>query len=146
MTVSIQKAGFSDLDHAVRLDKAAFAEDSWGLLDFVYILNDPHSFSFSAFIGNEFAGFASVERNLQDNEAWLTTIAVHSQHRRSGIGTVLLEQCEKAAGNLPVFLTVDAENPEAIRFYENRGYRRIGLQPGYYLSGHDAYVYKKEEA
>ena len=57
------------------------------------------------------------------------TIHVHSTARRSGVGTVLLEELvarAKAAGKHVMIAGVDAANEASLRFLEGFGFKRAG--------------------
>jgi ribosomal protein S18 acetylase RimI-like enzyme len=55
-------------------------------------------------------------------------LAVHSEFRNRSVASRLLEEVEtrlRAKGCLKCYLLVFADNPEAARFYENRGWREM---------------------
>jgi ribosomal protein S18 acetylase RimI-like enzyme len=59
------------------------------------------------------------------HRGWVYAVAVHSEHRRRGIGSALIRRIEAALaerGCLKVNLQVLASNPGAVTFYENLGY------------------------
>ena len=71
------------------------------------------------------------------------TLAVRPEFRKRGIGTALLRTCEEAFPGRNYYLNADTANEEAIRLYERSGYRQTGIEPGYYLNGHDAIIMEK---
>jgi ribosomal protein S18 acetylase RimI-like enzyme len=78
--------------------------------------------------------------------AYIQTIEVAPEARGRGIGSALLGHLEGsalAAGAELIRLHVDAENAEAIRLYEARGYRCQGRREGYYPLGRAALIYMK---
>ena len=74
---------------------------------------------------------------------WAIGVAAGAQGR--GIGTLLMDAAEteifKAGPN--VFLLVTASNAGAQRFYERRGYRRVGELPDYVRPRLTEIVYRK---
>jgi ribosomal protein S18 acetylase RimI-like enzyme len=61
----------------------------------------------------------------------VVTVDAFQQH--NGIGTALLEAAVEAAAGLgarQVVLTTTNDNVDALRFYQRRGFRLVGLRPG----------------
>lgn len=59
----------------------------------------------------------------------IQSVRVHPEFRRLGIGSRLLEACERHAltrGYRQISLSVALDNPKAKRLYERRGYRVVG--------------------
>ncbi len=55
-------------------------------------------------------------------------LAVHPQFRQRGIASLLMEEVEarlRAKGCLRAYLLVTIDNEEAMRFYENRGWKQM---------------------
>jgi [ribosomal protein S18]-alanine N-acetyltransferase len=141
----------TDLDGMFQLDEACFAEEfrfDWeSMREFVaepgaivLIAESPQG---------ELAGFVvtHVESWPAGKRGYVVTLDVASESRRRGIAGLLMEEMERRvafAGAVQVELHVFAENEGAIRFYEGRGYRRAGARPGFYGSGLDARVYRKD--
>ncbi|MBA3725971.1 MAG: ribosomal protein S18-alanine N-acetyltransferase [Armatimonadetes bacterium] len=77
-----------------------------------------------------FAGYWSII-----DEAHVTNIAVHPNHRRNGVGRLLMERILEAAKTTDhtcSTLEVRAGNVAAITLYEKLGFVRCGLRKGYY--------------
>lgn len=77
------------------------------------------------------------------DEAQVTNLAVHPEHRRKGIGTTLLAALAvkaKAEGIETILLEVRERNIAAIALYESMGFVRDGLRKGYYPDDGDAAV------
>ncbi len=62
----------------------------------------------------------------------LISIAVHPQHRRSGIGTQLLERALKSLRSRKAWAEVRRSNPGAQAFYSKMGFQITGVVPKYY--------------
>ena len=94
------------------------------------------------------AGFAIVEWSgeLRRIIAYVQTIEVVPEHRRSGIAGELMRRLEGSAieaGASLIWLHVDAENTAALHLYEAHGYARQGREENYYPRGRDALIYVK---
>jgi len=74
---------------------------------------------------------------------WAVGVAANAQGR--GVGGRLMDAAEAAIfeAGPNVFLLVTAANAGAQRFYERRGYRRVGTLPDYILPGVTEVVYRK---
>jgi ribosomal-protein-alanine N-acetyltransferase len=99
--------------------------------------------------GGEVAGFCIVhtEGRGQAMRGYVVTLDVAEGWRRRGLASKLMEEVEgqaEAGGAVVMDLHVWTENEGAIRFYEGRGYGRMGLVKRFYGgSGLDAFVYRK---
>lgn len=74
-------------------------------------------------------------------KAHLALLGVEPARRQRGLGAALLgwlEKCALTAGLERIQLEARADNPRAIDFYEDRGYRPIGSVAGYYCGTVDA--------
>lgn len=82
--------------------------------------------------------------------AYIVTLDVAPNARRSGIATLMLNHSEeqaRRAGARRVALHVAVENTTAIEFYERQDYLKAGLARGFYReAGLDAFVYTKRLA
>jgi len=89
--------------------------------------------------GSSFAGFAIMKYG--EDEAHLLLLAVHSAHRRRGVGTTMLAWLEatlRAAGIAMIRLEARARNTAALAFYRKHGFNQTGLLEGYYSDREDA--------
>ena len=97
----------------------------------------------------ELAGFLIVHLE-QSGSVWfgyVVTVDVAEEWRRRGVASELMDEGERQArkaGAEIMDLHVWTENEGAIRFYEGRGYERMGVRKGFYgRVGLDAFVYRK---
>ncbi|NMG57099.1 ribosomal-protein-alanine N-acetyltransferase [Geitlerinema sp. P-1104] len=77
------------------------------------------------------------------DEAHLTILAVHPDHRRQGIGQLMLWGLLRAARQSQLSratLEVNANNQAARSLYEQFGFREAGRRRGYYSNGDDALI------
>lgn len=82
------------------------------------------------------------------HSGYVRSLAVAPERQRRGVGAALMDAAEAAilAEGPNVFLMVNADNAGAQRFYERRGYRRIGLLPDYIRRGITEALYRKTVA
>ena len=94
------------------------------------------------------AGFCIV--HLQHGRwgwsGYVVTLDVAPAERRAGVAGRLMDAVERQAAATVRFLElhVHTANVGAIRFYESRGYLRIGLIQGFYGPGLDALLYRRK--
>jgi len=73
------------------------------------------------------------KRSLSNMRPILTNLSVKAKARKSGIGSQLLEACEKAVSswddNTEIILEVEIDNPSASEFYKKRGYEELFTDP-----------------
>jgi [ribosomal protein S18]-alanine N-acetyltransferase len=148
--IVLRDYGTTDLDTMFRLDEACFAKE------FRFDRESMREFAeergtitlIAEHVSGEFAGFliTHVEQMATGRRGYVVTLDVASASRRMGIAGRLMEEGERRtalAGAARIELDVFAENEGAIRFYEGRGYRRIGMRADFYGRGLDAWVYRK---
>ena len=92
------------------------------------------------------AGFAwYLPRGTFYHSAYLRLLAVAKEVARAGIGGRLMDEVETRAfgGARDLFLLVNVENTGAQRFYERRGYVRVGQLADFAVPGLHEYIYRK---
>jgi ribosomal protein S18 acetylase RimI-like enzyme len=102
--------------------------------------------------GTQVVGFAAVvEKGSFMVFPYLHLLAVKTSERSRGIGGHLLAELERRALAAPgypdrpkVFLLVSHENPDAIRFYEAHGYRRMAAIDDMFGDGDTEFLYMKD--
>jgi ribosomal-protein-alanine N-acetyltransferase len=90
------------------------------------------------------AGFILSE--VDEALAHIITLDVAEAHRRSGVGSMLLDAAEKnlsAQGVRTVFLETAVNNHAAVNFWSRHGYIAEGLLKRYYLNLIDGYEMRK---
>lgn len=78
-------------------------------------------------------GFAMLR--LLGDDAELMTIAIEPKFRGKGVGAALMRACFEDLLMTPsrrMILEVAADNPAAIRLYQNLGFAKISERKGYY--------------
>jgi ribosomal protein S18 acetylase RimI-like enzyme len=78
-----------------------------------------------AFVDNEFAGIAIVDRSFEEETAWLAFLHVSRAYRRSGIASALWAASEEIAANSGATSMYVSATPSgsAVGFYTSRGCR-----------------------
>ncbi|HXA76333.1 MAG TPA: N-acetyltransferase [Candidatus Acidoferrales bacterium] len=72
----------------------------------------------------------------------IVTLDVLAAHRRQGVATLLLKECEHrlaAAGVHTIELETATDNTSAIAFWQKHDYRKRDVQKEYYPDGRDAF-------
>jgi len=93
---------------------------------------------------DDIAGFILTE--LDGPLAHIITLDVAETHRRSGVGSLLLDAAEdnlSAQGVRTVFLETAVNNHAAVNFWSRHGYIREGILKRYYLNRIDGYEMRK---
>jgi [ribosomal protein S18]-alanine N-acetyltransferase len=93
-------------------------------------------------------GFIVAESGRRQS-GHIITIDVLEEARRSGLGSMLLKSAEqrlRESGCHAVFLETGVNNAGALAFYKRHGYFLINTVPGYYSTGVDAFVLRKDLA
>lgn len=80
--------------------------------------------------------------SLVFDEIEIFYIAVKDEYQRQGIGRILLQHV-LSKGKVCT-LEVREHNLKAISFYENQGFKKIGIRNAYYSNGDTAIVYRYE--
>ncbi len=141
--ITILSATWRDLKDVHRLEKACFKRDAWPLLDILGALTVPQIIRIKAQEGDKLIGFIAADLRRTQATAWIATLAVLPGYRRRGIGSRLLESCEKRI-HLPLIkLCVRQNNQPAIQLYHKYGYRQVEIWKKYYRGGIDALVFEK---
>lgn len=143
MDFRIETASWRDLNGLRQLEPICFGADAWALWDLVAVLTFPNVVRFKAVVGEHMVGFAAGEIRHNEQVGWITTLGVHPEYRRHGIGRALLTTCEEAMEMPRVRLSVRRSNEPAITLYHSLGYFQMGVWEKYYIGGEDALVLEK---
>lgn len=130
--MSIRAMRSSDVAEVVYIENRSFRVP-WSESTFKSLLRQPHASLFVAEAAGEVVGYAAVW--FVADEAELGDLAVHPDHRRRGIGALLLGRAlEEARGRAirVLYLEVRAGNEDARRLYERSGFEVVTVRRGYY--------------
>lgn len=149
-TVELRQYRTSDLQAIVQLDELCFSKkfrfDRQVMREFaeardaITLITEDR--------GGELIGFviAHLEGTTVGKYAYVVTLDVRTEKRRCAVGDKLMNAMEalsRLAGAVWVGLHVFAKNDGAIRFYERRGYQRVGTDADFYGRNLDAWAYRK---
>jgi ribosomal-protein-alanine N-acetyltransferase len=122
----------ADLDEVMAIEHASFPS-AWSRASYERELRNPSSCYFTAKRGGEVVGYAGMWVIADD--AHITTLAVHPQKRRAGLGSRLLDHLIVSAGGrgvARVTLEVRESNRAAQLLYHKFRFEGRGRLPRYY--------------
>ena len=121
----------SDLKEAYEIEKNT-NPSPWSKENFFSSYEVGHK-SLVCRIDNVIVGF--IIFSVLNKEIHLLNIAVHTEHQRKGIGSLLMETMLKQAsvmGVLKVYLEVRSKNEKAILFYKKYNFIKDAVRVNYY--------------
>lgn len=141
--IRIETATWRDLKELHQLEKVCFQLDAWPLLDILGILTIPQVIRQKAVDEEKLVGFIAVDLRRSQKTAWIATLAVLPDYRKSGLGSALLQISEEQV-NLPrIRLSVRQSNHPAIQLYQKHGYHQVDIWKRYYKGKENALVFEK---
>ena len=141
--ITIETATWRDLKDLHQLEKICFQLDAWPLLDIMGVLTIPQIIRYKAADQENLVGFIAMDLRRSQQTAWIATLAILPDYRKSGIGSSLIRICEEKV-NLPkIRLSVRQSNQPAIQLYQKHGYQQIEVWKKYYKGGDNALVFEK---
>lgn len=138
--MTIRSATADDLATLVDLEAACFP-DAWSADVVAAELALPHRV-----VLVDAAGRGYVSLSVAGDVADVVRVAVHPDHRRSGLGRALLDaalDAATAAGVERVLLEVAHDNAAALGLYAAAGFADVSRRPDYYAGGVDAIVQQR---
>ena len=141
MTVEIRRLTIRDLAAIEQIERRSYATP-WSRSMFAGELAKTSSICLGAFDGDgdgdELVGYAIISRYV---DAWhVMNVAVEPSQRGRGVARALLERLFDLTaddGRRGYTLEVRVSNAEAIRLYENAGFRSRGIRRGYYTDNRE---------
>ncbi|MEW6411286.1 MAG: peptidase C39 family protein [Candidatus Zixiibacteriota bacterium] len=140
-TVTCEKiriASQHDLDALVSLERTGFATDRFTEEQIEYLLTRAHAIVFVLEFDGKVVGGAYMLWRRALGVGRLYNIVTDPAYQGRGFGAKLLAECELEATRRycdRISLEVRVDNHNAIKFYENRGYRAIETLRDYYEDG-----------
>lgn len=141
--IEILRADWRDLTAVRALEKVCFPLDAWPLLDMIGVLTIPGIVRYKMEEAGELIGFVAGDIRRISNTGWIATICVHPAQQGRGLGSYLLELCEREMGMPRVKLSVRESNQRAIELYRRNGYIEAGRWKRYYKGNEDGIVMEK---
>ena len=143
ITYSVTAATIGDLVSLHQMEQACFQPDAWPLIDLIAVLSFPGITRLKAVADRKMVGFISGDAKKNENTGWITSICVHKDFQRSGIGRGLLEACEKEMNMELTRLCVRKSNQNAIHFYQLLGFNQVDIWPAYYSDKEDGLIFER---
>jgi len=142
MDLKIDIMRIADLDAVMEIENASFSMP-WSLWMFQKELSDKRNSHFLVVrSGSEVAGYIGFWMAV--DEAHIVTIAVRSDFRRKGVGSMLIGAALTLAlrlGAVAATLEVRVSNLPAQELYKKFGFEMIAIRKGFYSdTKEDAYV------
>jgi ribosomal-protein-alanine N-acetyltransferase len=137
--MKVRRARLGDLPHVVRIERASFGPEAYGLTTFLaHVFRDRKGLVVAEGDDGNIVGYALARvgiRWLGARRGGLTSIAVAPQHRRRGAGRSLMAAALehlKGQGVRQADLEVSVSNRAAQSLYESFGFVQSRLLPHYY--------------
>lgn len=127
------------LNSLIYLDGKLMGGQSWPLSSWESFLNTYSSLVVVAFDeSNEIVGFLLGGVGPLGDELHILKIAVLPNYRRAGVGKMILDETFKS-GEFKVFLEVNTNNINALKFYESYGFVKLREIKSFYSNGDNAF-------
>lgn len=142
----IRKMRVEDLHVIEEMENILFTSP-WKYEDFLYEINE-NAFSHNYVVedNNEIVGYVGLW--IMYDQSQITTIGVHPNHQRKGIGQMMMDSMIEETINhqcATMSLEVRVSNHKAISLYEKNGFEKVALRKNYYEDNHeDAYLMVKQ--
>lgn len=104
------------------------------------------SMMYTAFIGQDPVGYISLLERGTASVVWVTDLVVHSESRRKGVASVLLNAAQDWAApraHRRIIMELQSKNLPAIRLAQKFGYEFCGYNDQYYLTQDVALFFAK---
>jgi ribosomal-protein-alanine N-acetyltransferase len=135
----------SDIHQILEIENASFnKDDAYSLEDFERWYSYNPDFCIVAEIDGKIVGnmICRIQRYSLD----LASCAIHPDYRRSGIGSLLLNETEimsRKFGIRKIYLEVRKSNASAQAFWQKMGFEILDILPGFYADGEEALRMRK---
>jgi len=120
------------LDRVHEIESHSFS-DPWPLEEILWEINNPDSICLVALKNDIVTGYVTM-RHLVD-EGHISSIAVHEDYRKNGVGSVLMDglaSIAKSHDMVALTLEVRIGNRAAMGLYHKHGFKVEGYRRGYY--------------
>jgi [ribosomal protein S18]-alanine N-acetyltransferase len=150
MAFKLRDYSSSDLETLYEIDQACYPRGiAYSRRMLRWYLSQPEALCIVAHASraDDLAVLGFIIAEARAEEGYIVTIDVLEAHRRSGIGTALLQETERRLAKMGVRyigLQTATNNQAGVAFWQRHGYRSSGVTRGYYLGRIDAYEMLKE--
>lgn len=136
----MEPAEFQNLEELTRIERECFTIEAFTKGTIASLLKNPKAIVLLGRVNDEVAGFiiGLIENREAIKIGRVYTVDVAVQHRRRGIGSILLRELEKAfvkSGIQSCYLEVRVDNEAARRLYRKQGYVEFESLNDYYSEG-----------
>jgi|SRR5271157_294166 len=141
MMLRVRDASIADLDRLCEIERGCFAEEAFTKRQISQLLTDYNSISLTAIENGDIIGFiiGMIYPEGKTVTGHILTIDVSPDHRRKGIGRMLLQEIEGIFAQKSVqacLLEARENNVAALNLYRKLGYTEIGRLENYYGNAH----------
>lgn len=141
MEIKVKPLSEEDLDEVCRIEEQCFSMP-WKKEDFKNLIKDSGSEYFVVLADSHVVGCGGYTDQV--GEGYINNIAVSSEYRGKGLGSLLLETILDAGrrkGITDFTLEVRVGNAPAVKMYEKLGFESAGIRKRFYEKPvEDAYV------
>lgn len=130
--LTVRNMNQEDSVQIAKLEQSIFP-DAWTQKGIEETFSQPHSLIVVAEEEQKILGYCILYYVL--DEAEIARIAVSGEERQRGIGSRILEFCERSCaekGVKKILLDVRESNEKARSFYEKHGFRKDGIRKRFY--------------
>lgn len=147
MDVRVRAADEWDMEGLLEIEQECFGAEKFTAETVrAFVIRDD-AFVLLAIDGEEIVGSAMCMISDLGREGKIASIAVLKKCRGGGVGSALLDECEKvfqSHGLTKYTLEVDVMNKPAISLYASRGYEVKSSIQDFYGVGRPAYIMEKK--
>ncbi len=140
----IRPFSLSDLDSILQIENQSFPKSPYHWTTFLTLhYHYPETFLVYLNASSPWKEEKILGYIIFSGDGHLISIAVHSEHRRKGIGARLLERALKSLRSRKVWAEVRRSNQGAQLFYLKMGFQITGTVPNYY-GNEDALIMERD--
>ncbi len=130
--IEIRRMGFDDIEAVAKIERENFSVP-WDENGFLSFMIREGTVFLTAFLDDRLVGYCGLISAA--DEADITNVSVSLDARHQGIGSRLVEELVKEAGDMgikKIFLEVRESNVSAIALYQKHDFKQVGLRKDYY--------------
>ncbi len=146
MSITIIQLGILHLNSCIDLDKKAL-KGLWTKSQWEKELTDPKRICIGVIELKTKKLLGLCCAWLVIDELHITSIAVHPEHQKKGLGKFLISDLIKRSNSLltnHIHLEVKDTNEPAKNLYKSMGFKIVGNRPNFYKDGSDAIIFNKQ--
>jgi len=141
MMLRVRDVSIADIDRLCEIEKGCFVEEAFTKRQISQLLTDYNSIGLAASENGKIVGFiiGMIYLDRKAVTGHILTIDVSLDHRRKGVGQMLLQEMESIFAQKGVqacLLEVRENNTAALNLYRKLGYKQTGKLENYYGNAH----------